>query len=1124
MSWPPPRGPVFQVEQSQVNRSQHASHQDPHSGRIFGESSASQSAPVKPDDGTCIGRTPSFAGICAICVIYYPAGGGLERADADAALSVYAVSMAGFWSLVSAKVESAVSLQRFLYALQRQPVLSPPWAPVAAMDPTMTEHDFRFPRRPGLDAHGHVNGRNGHPTLDAAGSNLFQTGAVTVAINKDNLLSNALFPSLENAAADESVKSIDQLRHDDPLAAQVWKFFSKTKQQLPNQERLENLTWRMMALNMRKQKQHDEARLANKQQQSRLDRPATHHAPSGIAQLRQTSDVHVDSISDAMNLDDFIYSDSTAPSSGLMSPPPAPSSKFDEASPASCPLTASAIPIKSHRDDSSYFVPQSVPHQQHSTNSEFNYVQRHHRKTSIDERRHQGRKRPANFSPHLIAVTSSTSGRGSNLDADSELQEYSLDTPHPVTMQQLTQGGSSTVPFSLDTFLEHETFMNQTAHFQQNFSFSPSSSPMIPHGSFPNMFNTSSSIPSSSLNTAADLYSSPGSAYPSAVSTPMTMGDANHFYFGSHNGRQQHQQHQQAGMRPNSSHTLANNNNHQSMYPGSSNGHQLYSASETDTRSRSAINTAASSFGHIDPSQVFRSDGHVTSPTMPMIPDNSSSSNNNNNNNNSNNSNNSNNMFSFGGDSDDEDGSKTLQVQNLPMHGEFSTSSNEMNCLGWDASLPGQFSTQAARFPGGPPRKQVTIGGATTDYVDNHGDWGVSGGLGRSQSFKGNNKQQQNITRTASTPSHMAMKDNAFDQLTHSLPTSPGDNNVPDTMSGFSSATPSRTSSPPPGSKRGSSTNLHAAAATAAMGRTEAGAGVAPAGNQNDGGAPTTCTNCFTQTTPLWRRNPEGQPLCNACGLFLKLHGVVRPLSLKTDIIKKRNRGSGPSTTGNGSARPRKNPTGSAAASRKSSTLSMATVAASGVNNNKNNNNNNNSLSPPANRHMLTKESESPVATTASSGTNTAGSTPNSHYGNMASGGASLGGKGVVPIAAAPPKTTPGPGASSTSRSGAAPASTKRQRRHSKSAGTDGHSGMEIDSPIESDSLSELCQSTSNTPSMTSFSASMLSSSFGMVPHRHVMSHASIMSLGHHQPGGPQLSTGGTSAGPQEWEWLTMSL
>lgn len=30
--------------------------------------------------------------------------------------------------------------------------------------------------------------------------------------------------------------------------------------------------------------------------------------------------------------------------------------------------------------------------------------------------------------------------------------------------------------------------------------------------------------------------------------------------------------------------------------------------------------------------------------------------------------------------------------------------------------------------------------------------------------------------------------------------------------------------------------------------------------------------------------------LCNACGLFLKLHGRPRPISLKTDVIKSRNR------------------------------------------------------------------------------------------------------------------------------------------------------------------------------------------------------------------------------------------
>src|SRR5690606_29864826 len=76
------------------------------------------------------------------------------------------------------------------------------------------------------------------------------------------------------------------------------------------------------------------------------------------------------------------------------------------------------------------------------------------------------------------------------------------------------------------------------------------------------------------------------------------------------------------------------------------------------------------------------------------------------------------------------------------------------------------------------------------------------------------------------------------------------------------------------------------------------GAASGPSGN----GMPTTCTNCYTQTTPLWRRNPNGEPLCNACGLFLKLHGVVRPLSLKTDVIKKRNRGSGNSMSVGGSS------------------------------------------------------------------------------------------------------------------------------------------------------------------------------------------------------------------------------
>lgn len=81
-----------------------------------------------------------------------------------------------------------------------------------------------------------------------------------------HLLQSAAFPPFQNSIM-EADKGPGDLAREDPLATQVWKFFSKVKRNLPNQERMENLTWRMMAMSMRKRQQQEEA--------SRCDAPTS---------------------------------------------------------------------------------------------------------------------------------------------------------------------------------------------------------------------------------------------------------------------------------------------------------------------------------------------------------------------------------------------------------------------------------------------------------------------------------------------------------------------------------------------------------------------------------------------------------------------------------------------------------------------------------------------------------------------------------------------------------------------------------------------------------------------------------------------------------------------------------
>jgi Fungal protein of unknown function (DUF1752)/Nitrogen regulatory protein AreA N terminus len=74
-------------------------------------------------------------------------------------------------------------------------------------------------------------------------------------IARNGLLRESVFPDWEDDAAGSGIGSPDEMQKKDPLATQIWKLYSKTKTRLPNQERMENLTWRMMAMSLKRREQ-----------------------------------------------------------------------------------------------------------------------------------------------------------------------------------------------------------------------------------------------------------------------------------------------------------------------------------------------------------------------------------------------------------------------------------------------------------------------------------------------------------------------------------------------------------------------------------------------------------------------------------------------------------------------------------------------------------------------------------------------------------------------------------------------------------------------------------------------------------------------------------------------------
>lgn len=615
-------------------------------------------------------------------------------------------------------------------------------------------------------------------------------------------------------------------------------------------------------------------------------------------------------------------------------------------------------------------------------------------------------------------------------------QNYSLDQiSAPMPFAPHSQ--SMSVPFNLDTFnLENDPIINSAGPMQHNFNFSPVGSPLMNSMSYSQMFGSQTSM--ATQHNSSAFHSPHGSGFPSTVSTPQPMADEQNIFFqgaahqpqygslpnfGSSQQRfsQASQQQQQQQPHP---------QQQQQQFVFNPNGEQMFSAVSTSGPTHSFSQPSFQTPGLLDPSQVMSSDFQSAGSGMPMGRHE--------------------NMFTFGADDDDDDdgfGDPGLMMHQFPQMDESALDIS--NSYEWGHSLSNQFNPTAARYPAGPPRKGVTIG--STEMIPPQG-WdqgGLNRGHGSAASVsemrnRGGDPRTRKVPRTTSTPNTVGMATGMFSIRTQSSPNSPHE-------SGFSSVATSRPGSPKP---------------------------------DDNNGAPTTCTNCFTQTTPLWRRNPEGNPLCNACGLFLKLHGVVRPLSLKTDVIKKRNRGSGNSAPV-GTSRSKK------AASRKNS-VAQASVGAQ------------------TSSKASANETESPRSTTGSAGGSATTPTSTGQPEKPR----------VVPIAPGPPKPVTQPSASAPTRSVA-----PRRARRSSRAGTSSSGDTEMQDVADrgkSDGLrsNQPAQLAPNPlpsqPNTVSMQAPMGPQGGGGPP-----TSQPLQNIPEGLPAGMQPTS---MSGPREWEWLTMSL
>jgi GATA-binding protein len=80
------------------------------------------------------------------------------------------------------------------------------------------------------------------------------TSASTLDSPTESSARRALRDSVFESATwrEPDAETPEELQRKDPLGTQIWKLYSKTRNTLPNSERMENLTWRMMSMNLRR--------------------------------------------------------------------------------------------------------------------------------------------------------------------------------------------------------------------------------------------------------------------------------------------------------------------------------------------------------------------------------------------------------------------------------------------------------------------------------------------------------------------------------------------------------------------------------------------------------------------------------------------------------------------------------------------------------------------------------------------------------------------------------------------------------------------------------------------------------------------------------------------------------